>query len=98
MRLSVNLMKDKRGTHLVMLIQSRGINACVGQVMADNATRIVTPYQPSYTCFPSEIGEIGGNVPRRPTSTHPYTLITTDDIKSNKATCEHGARVRIRQR
>ena len=98
MRLTVNLMQYKGGTNFVILIQSRGIHTCVGQVMANNATSIVTPNQPSNTCLPSKIGEIGGNIPRCPTSTHPYTLVTTYDIKSNKSTCEYGARVRIHQR
>jgi hypothetical protein len=98
MRLSGNLMKYKRSTHFVMLIQIRDINTCAGQVAANDATSFVTPDHPSYTCLPSEIGEIGSNVPRCSTSTHPYTLITTDDIKRNKSTCEHGARVSICQR
>jgi hypothetical protein len=81
-----------------MLIQIRGINACVEQVAANDATSIVTPDQPSYPGLPSEIGEIGSNVPRCPTSTYPDIMITTDNIKRNKSTCEHGARVSIHQR
>jgi hypothetical protein len=98
MRFSVNLMKYEGGTQFVMVIQIRGINTRVGQVAANNATSLVTPDQPSYTGLPSEIGEIGSNVPRCSTSTHPYTLITTDDIKRNKSTCEHTARISIHQR
>jgi hypothetical protein len=98
MRLSVKLMKYKRSTHFTILIQIRDINTCAGQVAANDATSLVTPDQPSYPGLPSEIGEIGSNVPRCPTSTHPYTLITTDDIKGNKSTCEHGTRVSIHLR
>jgi hypothetical protein len=98
MRLSVDLMKYKGGTHLVMLIQIHGINACVAQVASNDATSLVTPDQPSYTGLPSEIGQIGSNVPRCSTSTHPYTLITTNNIKRNKSICEHRARVSIHQR
>jgi hypothetical protein len=98
MRLTVNLMKYKGGTHLAILIQIRDINTCFGQVAANNATCLVTPDQPSYTGLPSEIGEIGSNVPRCSTSTHPYTLVTTNNIKRNKSICEHGARVSIHQR
>jgi hypothetical protein len=98
MRLTVNLMQHKGGTDLVILIQNRSVNTCVGQVMADNATSIVAPNQPSNTCLPSKIGEISGNIPRCPTSTHPYTLVTKYDIKSNKSTCEYGAMVRSHQR
>jgi hypothetical protein len=97
MRLSVNLMKYKGGTHFAILIQIRGINTCVRQVASNDATSLVTPDQPSYTGLPSEIGQIGSNVPRCSTSTHPYTLITTDNIKSNKSACEHGTRVSIHQ-
>jgi hypothetical protein len=43
MRLSINLMKHKRSTHFDMLIQIGGINACVGQVAANDATSLVTP-------------------------------------------------------
>jgi hypothetical protein len=98
MRLSGNLMKYKRSTHFDMLIQIRGINTCVGQVAANDATSLVTSDQPGYPGLPSKIGEIGSDVPRCSTSTHPYTLITTDNIKRNKATCEHGARVSVHQR
>src|SRR6516162_403964 len=98
MRFAVNFMQHKGSTNLIILIQNRGINTGTGQVMPDNATNIVMPYQPSNTCLPSKIGEIGSNIPRCPTSTYPYTLVTTYDIKSNKSTCEYGARVRIHQR
>ena len=97
-RISVNLMKYKWSTHFVMLIQIRGINTCVGQVAANDATSLVTPDQPGYTGLPSEIGEIGSNVPCCSTSTHPYTLVTTNYIKRNKSTCEHGAGISIHQR
>jgi hypothetical protein len=91
-------MKDKGGTHFAMLIQIRDIYTCVGQVAANDATSLVTPDQPSYPGLPSEIGEIGRNVPRCPTSTHPDIMITTDNIKRNESACKHGARVSIHQR
>jgi hypothetical protein len=98
MRFSVNFMKYKGGTHFAILTQIRDINTCFGQVAANDATCLVTPDQPSYTCLPSEIGEIGSNVRRRSTGTHPYILVTTNDIKSNKSTCKHGPWVSIHQR